>query len=126
MRDVTELGTTMLRDFVNAKIEVISDCRASARQRMVKGMVRRDSAHRIDLVRHPPCLAVCSGSISIWTSHLNIGSGLAGFGWLWGARSSPREGGKKHDWSIGKRTDMSESGPGDGGQSEEITWSNDL
>ena len=67
VRDVIEAGTTMPRDFENVKIEDICNCRATARQRMVKRMVRRDSAHRIGLVRHPPRLAVCSGSISIWT-----------------------------------------------------------
>jgi len=46
VRHVTEAGTTVPRDFENAKIEDISDCRAMARQRMVKRMLRQDSAHR--------------------------------------------------------------------------------
>ena len=44
VRHVTEAGTTVPRDFENAKIEDICDCRATARQRRVKRMVRGDSA----------------------------------------------------------------------------------
>ena len=71
VRDVIEAGTTMPRDFKNVKIEDICNCRATARQRMVKRMVRRDSAHRIGLVRHALCPANYSGSISIWGNLLS-------------------------------------------------------
>ena len=54
MRHVAESGTTVLRDVENAKIEDIYDCRAAARRRMVKRMVRRDSAHRIGVGRDIP------------------------------------------------------------------------
>ena len=42
VRHVVEPGRTMWRDFENAKIEDVSECRATARQRMVKRMVRQD------------------------------------------------------------------------------------
>ena len=49
VRHVVEPGRTMRRHFENAKIEDISECRATVRRRMVKRMVRRDSGHRIGL-----------------------------------------------------------------------------
>jgi len=57
---VTVGATTVAQDFENAKIESISDCRATAGQRMVKRVARGDSAHRIDLERSSKCLAECS------------------------------------------------------------------
>ena len=42
---VTQAATTVPWDFENAKIEGICDCRATARRRIAKRMVRRDSAH---------------------------------------------------------------------------------
>ena len=51
VRHVAAEGETVLRDFKNAKIEDISDCRATARRRMVKRMVRRDSACGVGLGR---------------------------------------------------------------------------
>ena len=49
MKDVTGAGRTVLRDFENAKMEDISDCRATARRRMVIQMARRDLGHQIGL-----------------------------------------------------------------------------
>ena len=52
VRHVTEAGTTVPRDFENAKLEDICDRRATARQRRVKRMVRGDSARWVGLVRN--------------------------------------------------------------------------
>ena len=49
VRHVTGAGTIVPWDFENSKIEHISDCWAPARWRMVKRMVRRDSALEIGL-----------------------------------------------------------------------------
>jgi len=63
VRHVTEAWRTVLRDFENAKIEDISDCRAAASHRMVKRMVRRDSVHRIGVGRDiQRCLRSCDMS----------------------------------------------------------------
>ena len=49
VKHVTEVGTTVLWDLKKAKIECSSECRAIARQRMVKWIIRQDSAHRVGL-----------------------------------------------------------------------------
>ena len=48
VRHVAAEGETVLRDFKNAEIEDISECRATVRPRMVKQMLRRDLPHQID------------------------------------------------------------------------------
>jgi len=49
VRYVTEVGTTVPWYFENAKMVDISDCRATARRRMVIQMARRDLGHQIGL-----------------------------------------------------------------------------